>query len=56
MKLTDEQKAKLKQYWRDWEGYHYYHDQLLVQRLKELDPEFVEDLYKATEGSTFWYA
>lgn len=56
MKLTDEQKAKIRADWGDWEGVHCDYDDLMRARLRELDPEFYEDLEKAVKGATFWYA
>ena len=56
MKLTEKQKEELKSVWGDWEVYHSHYDDLIYNRLKELDPEFIEDLHKESEGATFWYA
>lgn len=58
MKLTDEQLVKIKSAMnmRDWENVHGLFDDLMEARLRELDPEFVDALHKATEGATFWYS
>jgi hypothetical protein len=56
MKLAEEQKQILKKNWGDWVGYHGEVDEIMRLRLKELDPEFLQDLDKETEGATFWYA
>ncbi len=56
MKLTQKQKDQIKKDWGDWEVVHGHRDDFMKERLKELDPEFVEDLKKATEGASFWYA
>ena len=41
---------------RDWESFHSAYDKLVEQRLRELDPEFMDELDKVIEGGTFWYA
>jgi hypothetical protein len=56
MKLTTEQKEEIKKRCGDWECVHADYDDFMKERLKELDPEFVEDLDLATAGATFWYA
>ena len=56
MKLTEEQKQKIKEEWGDWEGVHGLWDDFMADRLHDLDPEFMADLKKAFEGATFWYA
>lgn len=58
MKLTQNQKDSFKEYMKkeDWEGVHGQYDKFMRQRVKELDPEFYDELNKITEGATFWYA
>ena len=56
MKLTEEQKKDIRECWGDWEVVHGRYDDLVYKRLKELDPEFVEELDKLIEGASFWYA
>lgn len=56
MKLTKEQKQKIKDEWGDWESVHSTYDKLALARLKELDPEFYDDLELSTKNATFWYA
>jgi len=55
-KNTKEQKQQIKSHWGDWESVHADYDNFIKERLKELDPEFVEDLDLATSGAKFWYA
>jgi hypothetical protein len=56
MKLTEDQKKLIKERWGDWEIVHGNVDDLMRERLKELDPEWLEDLDQVTYGATFWYA
>lgn len=56
MKLTEEQIKKLTESWGDWEAVHANFDDLVLARLRELDPEFVEQIEKMTENAEFWYA
>lgn len=41
---------------RDWEVFHSEYDEIIFERLRELDPEFMEAMEKEAEGATFWYA
>lgn len=41
---------------RDWEQMHELHDAILLNRLYELDPEFVKHLTEVTDGATFWFS
>ena len=56
MKLTQEQINVIKSSWGDWEGVHGTYDEIMCERLKQLDPEFVAHLDEVTKGATFWYA
>lgn len=60
MKLTDEQRDRLRRCAgerdADPEAFHAHYDELMRNRLLELDPEFVRDLDAEAEGLDFWYA
>ena len=56
MKLTSKQKAKIIEAGTDWETIHILYDSYMENRLKVLDPEFLEDLSEVTKDATFWYA
>lgn len=55
MKLTQKQKNGLNISSGDNEAIHGAYDNLLKERMKELDPEFLEDLDEEVKGYTFWY-
>ena len=56
MKLTEPQKQNILINWGEWESFHFEYDKLMEKRLKELDPEFLEELKKLKKGAIFWYA
>lgn len=56
MKLSEEQKKRIKNEWGKWEGVHVEYDNLLKERLAELDKEFLDDLNEVTKDAIFWYA
>lgn len=56
MKASQEIKEVLKKDERDWEAYHSDYDDIIIARLRTLDPEFVADMEKISEDATFWYA
>lgn len=55
-KLSKEFIKKVKEAWGDWEVTHSLRDDAMIDRLLELDPEFMEQLDKLFEDATFWYA
>ncbi len=58
MKLSDENKKTIKDAMesRDWENVHGLYDKYIIERLKILDKEYLDDLNKNFEGATFWFA
>ena len=58
MKVSDEDREKLREMDDDPQYYHAFFDDLLERRLNELDPEYVTDLFqiKEEDGVGFWYA
>jgi len=56
MKLSEGNLEEIKKMWGDWEATHAYFDDLMRARMEELDPEFLESMDKAFDGSLFWYA
>lgn len=56
MKLTSEEIFKITKHIRDWEGYHHAYDDLLEQKIRELDPELADDFATLKDNGTFWYA
>jgi hypothetical protein len=58
MKLTQRQKKEFNSIRADDddERFHSRFDDVVLERLKELDPEFYEDLIKISRGMSFWYA
>lgn len=56
MRLNEKQRMKLLNSWGDWEALHGIYDELMAERLKELDEEFLIDLQEVSKGATFWYA
>ena len=56
MKLLEEQKKRIKNEWGSWDSVHAEYDNILKERLAELDKEFFDDLNEVVKGATFWYA
>lgn len=56
MRLTTEQLESLEKSRGDWEAYHSIRDDIVLGRLKELDPEFSDQLEEVTKDGTFWCA
>ena len=58
MKLTQKEVDEFKKIYgdQDWESFHAFYDDLIKERLKQLDPEFLDSLEEATKGGKFWYA
>jgi hypothetical protein len=56
MKLSQEIKDQLLGREADPESAHSYFDDVVLDRLRELDPEFVAELEELTKDFTFWYA
>lgn len=55
MKLTKEQKQKVKEYWGNWSVTHALQDIFVMNRLEQLDPEFVQDVNELFKTATFYY-
>lgn len=56
MKTREEIKEMFKKLDEDNEEIHGLYDQLLQERMKELDPNFLNFLDDLTEDASFWYA
>ena len=56
MKISESDKKRIEDSWGDWEDLHYTYDDIVLERLRELDPEFVEEIEELTREATFWYA
>ena len=55
MKVPQEIREQLEAERWDNESVHGIYDKAMKARLKELDPEFIEDLSEITKGVSFWY-
>lgn len=56
MRLTRKQQVELKSLRKDPEGFHNLYDSMILDRLEQLDPQFVKSLNRAAKGVAFWFA
>ena len=56
MNLTPKQQKQIKEAWGDWETVHSLRDEFLMERMAELDPQFMKSLERATKEATLWFA
>jgi hypothetical protein len=55
-KPTKEQRKLIKEAWGDWAVVHMHYDDIIKEKLRELDPEFVKEMDRLTKDAEFWYA